>query len=317
MKKSEKVYSRLGFGTWGIGGDTGPLSGYGPTDDARSLESLEFAIDSGVTFIDTAPPYGNGHSEELIGGLDEERKSKAIILTKGGVETWADTPNYSAEFTRMSVRKSLERLKVGSLDYVIFHSLKTANYQELLPGYKELLSLRELGLIKGIGFSLKSPSEISKILEIFGDIDIVEVNFNALDTRLLNEEIQDYIYKTKLKIVARTPFCFGYLTDGIQIDTSFNSADHRTRFNLEQKKLWINGREKLREIIKESKIDAPIHISALAFCLSYDFISVVIPGMISKAEVESNLGALKISPLPKNVLIKIEELNKKIDFFVK
>ena len=63
---NKKLGKKLGFGTWGIGGDTGPLSGYGPTVDTESIDLLKYAFFNGIDFFDTAPPYGNGNSERLI-----------------------------------------------------------------------------------------------------------------------------------------------------------------------------------------------------------------------------------------------------------
>ena len=65
----KKVKAKLGFGTWGIGGDTGPLSGYGPTIDSESIEILKYAFSNCIEFFDTAPPYRNGNSENLMFGL--------------------------------------------------------------------------------------------------------------------------------------------------------------------------------------------------------------------------------------------------------
>src|SRR5438105_2701995 len=71
--------SEIGFGTWGLGGDS-----YGPVDDAASRAALELAFDRGVTFYDTSDLYGNGHSEAILGGVFKNRRDRVVIATKVG-----------------------------------------------------------------------------------------------------------------------------------------------------------------------------------------------------------------------------------------
>ena len=79
------MVSAVGFGAWGIGGCTPGATSYGETDDGESLRALNEAFDHGVTFNDTSNVYGNGHSEELIGGCFEGRRQNVVIATKAGI----------------------------------------------------------------------------------------------------------------------------------------------------------------------------------------------------------------------------------------
>ena len=79
--------SEIGFGAWGIGGDTKGAFAYGPTDDKVSELALLKAYDQGITFYDTAPLYGYGHSEELIGSALKNVREKIVLATKVGAVT--------------------------------------------------------------------------------------------------------------------------------------------------------------------------------------------------------------------------------------
>src|SRR5687767_12496219 len=106
--------SIIGFGTWPIGG-----ARYGPSDDAAATEALRTALDLGITCFDTAPSYGNGHAEELLGRSLVGRRQEAVIVTKGGL-VWDEA---SAVHGRDSTKPHLERVLDDSLrrlrtDYV-------------------------------------------------------------------------------------------------------------------------------------------------------------------------------------------------------
>ena len=72
--------SEIGFGAWAIGGDA-----WGPVEDAASIAAMERALDLGITFIDTADVYGDGHSEELVARVLKGRRDRVVVSTKGGL----------------------------------------------------------------------------------------------------------------------------------------------------------------------------------------------------------------------------------------
>src|ERR1700678_4670058 len=107
--------SRIGLGTWAIGGWM-----WGGTDEAESIRTIHAALDRGITLIDTAPVYGFGVSEEIVGKAIEERghREKVFIATKVGLE-WHNgsvTRNSSAARIRKEVQDSLRRLRTDYID---------------------------------------------------------------------------------------------------------------------------------------------------------------------------------------------------------
>src|ERR1700736_2069927 len=94
--------SRIGLGTWAIGGLE-----WGGADDAASTQAIHRALDLGVTLVDTAPIYGHGHSEEVVGNALKDRRGRAIIATKAGLE-WDEQGNVRRNSSQAHIEKEAE-----------------------------------------------------------------------------------------------------------------------------------------------------------------------------------------------------------------
>lgn len=308
---SKKNKNKLGFGTWGIGGDTGPFSGYGPTDDKKSIEVLKYAFQNGINFYDTAPPYGNGKSEILLNEAFHFEKIQPNILTKVGVNFWGEEPNYNPNFIDDSLQNSFDRLGIDQIHCVIFHSLKSFSAKTIREGFYHLKKLKTGKKIKKIGLSLKSPLDLLDCEDLIEEIDLIEVNLNLLDLRLLNEKLLEKITKHKIEVVTRTPFSFGFLTNLIDENHVFLDSDHRKRWSKEQIYSWVNGRRALEKIFLKYGYTQEIQVLALKFCMSFDFVSHVIPGMLSVDEVDQNLKSFEVNDFPNELLIELIEYGNK------
>ena len=309
--------SRLGFGTWGIGGDVGKASGYGPTNDQTSLEAIDEAVNQGISFFDTAPPYGNGKAEELIGKSIKGRRDNLRILTKIGVQTWNDQPLYSPQNITDSINLSMRRMEIDYLDFAIFHSLKKINLSEIKDGYIQLIKEKKLGKVRKIGFSIKSPLDIIELSKYFDEIDVIEANFNLLDTRALDANVQDIIKERKIFFVARTPLAFGFLTEAVTDHTIFPASDHRSRWSEQQRNMWNFGKKTMKQIFAKYSLNFPIEDMAINYCMSHQFVDMVIPGMLSKEEVRANIKAVNNFSIPVNCLNEIKRFNDNNNLFIK
>jgi aryl-alcohol dehydrogenase-like predicted oxidoreductase len=110
--------SRVGLGTWAIGGWM-----WGGSDDAQSIETIRAALDHGVNLVDTAPVYGFGHSEEVVGKALAGRRGRAVIATKVGLE-WKDGKvfrNASRARINGEIEDSLRRLQTDHIDIYQVH----------------------------------------------------------------------------------------------------------------------------------------------------------------------------------------------------
>src|SRR5437899_9108690 len=112
--------SEIGFGTWGLGGDTGGAISYGPTSDETSRAALRCALDEGINFFDTSDLYGFGHSEELLGEVFGDCRDQVVIASKGGFVD-AVKQDFSPMHLRNALEKSLRRLRTDYVDLYQLH----------------------------------------------------------------------------------------------------------------------------------------------------------------------------------------------------
>ncbi len=305
--------SVIGFGGWEIGGRTEGLTSYGDTNDEISLSALERALERGMTFFDTAPAYGSGHSEELFGRTFLNRRDSVVIATKVGYADWTKEPDFRPEAILASVEGSLRRLQT---DYIDLLQLHNAPY-ELLAKHPEiigcLVELQEQGKIRAWGMSVKSPEE--GILAITNlKAKVLQLNLNMLDTRAVESGLTELAKEYEVGLIARTPLCFGFLSGAVSMETKFPAGDHRNAWPSEQLEHWIKGAETLFNAISESATGKRYQ-TALQFCLAVPGVAIVLPGMLTPEEADQNADVGDCPPLSRVDYNEIIKLNQEIDFF--
>lgn len=305
--------SEVGFGAWGIGGRTAGATSYGDTDDALSLRALRRALDLGITFFDTSSAYGAGHSEVLIGQAVAGRRDKAVIATKAGYDDWTRPPDFSIAAIRRSAELSLKRLGTDYLDVLQLHNppsevLAAGETREVLA------SLVAEGKIRSWGISAKNPAGAVEALRVMG-APIVQANFNMMDVRVVTEGLLDEVGRRGAAFIARTPLCFGFLTGAIDRSTVFADGDHRAAWSRSQLDNWIDGARDLISAVSANPGREAV-LSALRFCLSFDGVSSVIPGVLHPEEAETNAEASEQGPLPAEIVAKVLAINAQRSFFV-
>src|SRR5215211_2368920 len=141
--------STIGLGTWAIGGHM-----WGGQDSARSVEAIHAAVDHGINWIDTAPIYGSGHSEEVVGRAVKELPAavRPMIFTKFGLGLDSNAPNRSAAAgeVRAECEASLRRLGVDRIDLYQLHWPAPQPIAETAGACAKLL---QSGKIRAIGVS--------------------------------------------------------------------------------------------------------------------------------------------------------------------
>jgi aryl-alcohol dehydrogenase-like predicted oxidoreductase len=309
------IVSEIGFGAWGIGGRTVGHTSYGDTDDATSLGALSRALECGITFFDTSTAYGEGHSEDLIGrAFAGAKRHQVVIATKAGYETWDRAPDFSPAAVEASAEKSLARLRS---DYVDLFQLHNPPSKALRDGaLRETLDkLRAAGKIRAWGISAKSPAEAIEALVEFG-APVVQANFNMMDVRAIDSGLLLEAERRGAGFIGRTPLCFGFLSGMIGRDTIFPPGDHRLGWSRAQLDNWIDGAQDLLAAIG-SRSGREGAVSALRFCLAFDAVSSVIPGILTSSEAEANAAASDAGPLPKEAVAAVLEINRRRQFFVR
>lgn len=215
--------SRIALGTWAIGGWL-----WGGSDDQLSLKAIRHALDQGINIIDTAPVYGFGHSEEIVGRavIESGIRDKIIIATKGGLQ-WDEnekiTRNSDRERLIKEVDDSLRRLQTDYIDiYQVHWPDPRIPFEETGETMGRLL---EEGKIRAVGTSNYSPRQMESF-RIGGQLHCNQPPYNLFE-RGVEDEIMPYMKKNNIKMLAYGPICRGLLSGKMTVDTKFRGDDIR------------------------------------------------------------------------------------------
>lgn len=212
--------SRIGLGTWAIGGWM-----WGGTDEARSIETIRGAVHGGINLIDTAPVYGFGRSEEIVGKALEGIRDQAVIATKVALE-WPDEQvrrNASAARIRQEVEDSLRRLRTDRIDlYQVHWPDPQVPHEETA---RELERLRQEGKILAIGVSNYSPEQLEAFRQ-FANLSTVQPPYNLFE-RAIEADVLPYAQRHGLVVLAYGALCRGLLSGRMNAETRFDGDDLR------------------------------------------------------------------------------------------
>ena len=306
--------SEIGFGAWVIGGLSHGATSYGPTNDEESELALRLAFESGITFFDTSDMYGYGHSERLLGETLKDVRPKAVIASKVGFLEHNGPQDFSPKHLRESIELSLQRLQTDYLDLYQLHSPTIDLLERDDSILHTLSSLQKEGKTRAIGISVRSPDDGLIAIRRFG-FKSIQVNFNMVDQRALENGLFDLAKKENVGIIVRTPLCFGFLTGWYSADSEFDSRDHRSTWPPEQIARWATAQQLFSSVLGENEGQTGAQI-ALRFCLSFQSVSSVIPGMLTREEVRENVLASELGPFTDRELQKIKEIYSNNVFFL-
>jgi aryl-alcohol dehydrogenase-like predicted oxidoreductase len=295
--------SEIGFGAWAIGG-----KGWGPQKDDESTAALTRALDIGVTFIDTAQGYGDGHSEKLIGGVLAGRGAHGVrVLTKipPMPGTWPASPydacadRYPEKYLRERVERSLRDLRTEKLDVVLLH-LWSRSWNRDPSALKVLRALQKEGKVLAIGISNSELDEnaVNDLMRA-GLIDAVETVYNIFDQNPA-AELLPTAQEHKVAVIARSPLDEGALTGKMTAETVFPEGDvRRNYFHGDRMKKTVDRVELIRaEVAKLSNgKETDLASVSLRFVLQSPAVAVTIPGMRSVRQAEMNAAVSDQPPL--------------------
>jgi aryl-alcohol dehydrogenase-like predicted oxidoreductase len=200
---------------------------WGGTDEKESIRTIHAALDKGINLIDTAPVYGFGVSEEIVGKAIEERghREKVFIATKVGLE-WHNgsvTRNSSPDRIRKEIQDSLRRLRTDYIDIYQVHWPDSAVPIEETA--RTMQSLLQDGLIRAIGVSNYSPEQMTEFMSV-SKLHTVQPPYNLFEQEI-DRDVLPYVRENKLNAFAYGPLCRGLLTGTMQLDTKFTGDDLR------------------------------------------------------------------------------------------
>jgi aryl-alcohol dehydrogenase-like predicted oxidoreductase len=297
--KSALKVPEIGLGCWQLGGGWRD-----DWDDAVAQRTLENAYAAGVRFIDTADVYGDGASERSIGAFLRARRPEGLVIATKLGRAGIYPDGYTRESLREATLRSLDRLGVDSLDLTQLHCVPT---EVLRQGqvFEWLRELQQEGLVKRWGASVESVEEGLICLEQEG-LASLQVIFNIFRQKPA-EQLLPQAAAVGVGIIVRLPLASGLLGGKITRATTFRADDHR-HFNRDGAHFNVGetfaGLELERGITATERIAALVPPSmtmaqmALRWILDHPAVSVVIPGASSPAQVEGNVSASALPPLP-------------------
>src|SRR2546422_8037009 len=278
---------RLGFGAWAVGGRS-----WGATDDAAEREStIRLAFERGITFFDTAPTYGVGESERLLGRALRSHRGRVAIATKVGPH---DDP-------RASLEGSLRRLASDYVDLIQLHEA----LQRWEWSLEKLLKLREEGKALGIGLCNATHLQIARATEL-APLVSYQGPYNLFDRDVEQRELP--LSRVRgLAFLAYRPLASGLLAGTYPQPPEFPEDDHRRKI------YWFKGPEfeRRRRVIDRLRplargLDIPLPGLALAWTLAQPGVSIVLAGARSREQVDENLtGTRQLTP---DTLSQIDEI---------
>lgn len=254
--------SRIGLGTWAIGGWM-----WGGADDSASIATLRGAVERGINLIDTAPVYGFGHSEEMVGQALAGLRDRAVIATKGGLE-WAGEGvrrNSSPQRLRREVEDSLRRLRTDRIDLYQIHWP-----DPLVPiedTARTLEALQREGKILAVGVSNYSPEQMDAFRAVL-PLASVQPPYNLFE-RAIERDVLPYAREHGLVVLAYGALCRGLLSGRMTVDTTFGADDLRAsdpKFRRPRFDQYVRATKEL-EAMARIRYDKPVLALAIRWVL--------------------------------------------------
>ena len=216
----------VGLGTWAIGGPW--QFGWGPQDDDEAIAAILAALETGINWIDTAPAYGLGHSEELVSKALKQTSKKPIIATKCSL-LWNDKKEkvscLKAQSVRQECHDSLERLGIETIDLYQIHWPEPD--EDLEQAWEEMARLVEEGKIRYLGASNFNLEQIERVHKIH-PVASLQPPYSMLH-RQVEDELLAYCAQNDIGVVAYSPMQRGLLTGKFSPErlASLPLDDHR------------------------------------------------------------------------------------------
>ena len=216
----------VGLGAWAMGGPW--LFGWGPQDDDQSIATVQSAMDEGINWIDTAPIYGHGRSETVVGRALRQIKQKPLIATKCGLcwdENHERITRLKAESVRAECHDSLKRLGIDTIDLYQIHFYEPD--EDIEEAWTEMAKLLEEGKVRYIGVSNFSVEQIKRIQKIH-PVASLQPPYSMLH-REVEDELLGYCRQNDIGVIVYSPMQRGLLAGKFDPERLANlpEGDHR------------------------------------------------------------------------------------------
>ena len=285
LGRSGLSVSALGLGCMGMS------QMYGAADRDESIATIHRAIDLGITFLDTADIYGEGHNEELVGEALAGRRQDVQLATKFSLSRGGRRIDGRPENVRTCAEASLRRLRTDVIDLYYQHRVDPeVPIEDTVGAMAELVAQ---GKVRHLGLSEASATSIRRAVAVH-PIAALQSEW-SLWTRDLEVEVRDVAREHGIGIVPFSPLGRGFLTGAITSPDDFGEDDFRRghpRFTGEAFTANLRLVDAVRELAAEKGVTASQ--LALAWVLAQGEDVVPIPGTKRRSYLEENAGALSV-----------------------
>lgn len=297
--------SVIGLGTWVMGGWM-----WGGAEDRESLATIRRAIDLGLNLIDTAPIYGHGRSEELVGHAvaDSGRREYLILATKVGLQwnpektrVWR---NASRARISQEIEDSLRRLRTDYIDiYQVHWPDPHTSFEETMEA---LLELQHQGKLRFIGLSNFDAVQIERCLAV-GPVHVLQPPYNLFE-RGIEEAVLPYCRSKRIGTFIYGPLCRGLLSGKYKGYETFGKGDVREmdpKFKDETFRKYVACVERLRTVA--TQCGKTVGQMAIRWCLEQPGVTVALCGARRPEQIEDNAGGAgwSLSPTEQKTMNRV------------
>ena len=299
LGRTGRKASVVGLGTWQLGADWGDVS----RDDARAV--LDAAVDSGVTFLDTADVYGDGRSEQAIADFRRARPDLDLtVATKMGRRLDQVPENYVMDNFRAWTDRSRTNLGVDTLDLVQLHCPPSAVVTDD-EVYDALDTLVSEGVMSAYGVSVETCDQALAAIARPG-VATVQIILTAFRLKPL-DEVLPAARAAGVGVIARVPLASGLLSGRYTVETTFAEDDHRSynrqgeafdvgeTFSGVDYEVGVQAAREFTDLVPQGVTSAQ---AAVAWVVAQEGVSTVIPGARSPEQARANARAAAVDVRP-------------------
>ena len=292
--------SEVGLGCWQLAS-----SAWGTQDSQDAQRIVHTALEQGCTIFDTAPGYGVGRSETLLGQALKGRRSQVVLCSKFGHP--AEGPaDFSVAALRPAVDASLQRLQTDYLDVLLVHNPPPEWLDGRSSGlYEALDDLRKAGVIRAYGVSIDSLADMQIVMQTTGST-VMELLFNAL-----HQDVRsglDSAAAQGIGLIAKVPLDSGWLAGGYDSNSRFGGVRDRWRQDVISRRAAL-----VAHFATFLPPGLPLAHGALGYVLAHPQIATAIPGARSMQQVLDNMAAAEVKLDERTVGAILELWQRKLE----
>jgi aryl-alcohol dehydrogenase-like predicted oxidoreductase len=212
-------------------------------EDSETIKAIRAAFDAGITTVDTAEVYGQGHSEQIVAEALSDVRDRVVYATK----VFSNHLKYQQVID--ACEGSLKNLKTDYIDLYQIHWPSGSNNSEVVPIEETMSALNDLkqqGKIRAIGVSNFSRAQLEEAAQ-YGRIDSLQPPY-SLFWRYVEKETVPYCIENKISILAYSPLAQGLLTGKFGPDHKFEEGDHRAKNKLFQGENYVRAQQALEKL---------------------------------------------------------------------